>query len=107
MHLIVGDEEEHQDFGWSYLREAVRERSESELVELRKLVAETLRPHELMAERALAKRKGAELSSLREPELLELGLLSEARQALVYRRTLERELVPRLDALGLWAEPRV
>jgi hypothetical protein len=94
---------EHREFGWTYIREALRRFSPSTSPDWRHLVAITLEPHEKTAARTLqglpADRQT--LSAWPEPELADLGLLSHERQALVYHQLWSGVLKPRLAELEL------
>ena len=107
LHDIIGDEEEHQEFGWSYVRRALLRQSDERLRALRGLVRVTLAPHEQSAARALSGIPDAQqrLALLPEPDLAALGLFSPVRQALVYRRCVQEVLLPKLAAMDLTPRP--
>jgi hypothetical protein len=99
----IDDEDEHQEFGWSYIREALRRFPPSTLPDWRHLVKTTLAPHEAFATRSLLQVPAEQqrLDAWPEPELAALGLFSDQRQALVYRKTSDEVLRPRLSELDL------
>jgi hypothetical protein len=103
---IIEDESTHGDFGWTYVREALRRFSPSTLPHWQTLVQVTLRPHEEGSRRALSAlpEDQVNLDAHPEPELADLGLLSAPRQALLYRRARDRDLIPRLRALDLYVQ---
>lgn len=100
----IGDEQEHEDFGWTYIRRALQRFPAASLGDWRHLVGATVQPHETSAGGVLAHVpiERRRLDAWPEPELVALGLFSPQRQALVYRRTWEQVLKPRLQQLDLW-----
>ncbi len=104
LRLTIEDEAEHGELGWAYVEASLARFSKSSLPGWRSLAKQVLAPHRVRAAEALAglpqdKRR---LDSHRDEGVVELGLFSPPRQALVFERTLDRELRPRLDKLGLW-----
>lgn len=103
LDATIGDEQEHQELGWSYIRQALHRFPPSTSPDWRHLVAVTLQPHEAYAARTLqpvpANRHN--LAAWPEPELADLGLLSHERQALVFHKTWVDVLKPRLAELQL------
>jgi hypothetical protein len=104
LSAILSDEADHGDFGWRYVREALRRFPPTTLPQWKKIVSSCLEPHEKAAARALENVPGEQqlLEAHPEPELAALGLFSPPRQALVYLRTRDRDVLPRLAALELW-----
>jgi hypothetical protein len=102
----LGDEAEHEEFGWSYIRQGLAAFPSSTLPDWRHLVATTLQPHLSAADEALAALPPGRrmLEQWAEPELAELGLFSRERHALVTRQVHQERLAPRLRELGLLAQ---
>jgi hypothetical protein len=102
----IGDEDEHQELGWSYIRQSLRRFPASTLPDWRHLVKTTLAPHEALAERTLGALPAEQqhLDRWPEPALADLGLFSLERQMLVYRKTWREVLAPRLASLELLPE---
>jgi hypothetical protein len=96
-------EDAHGEFGWNYARESLRRFPPSALADFRHLVRATLARYEDGAHRALRNVPAAEqeLAACVEQELADLGLLSPRREALLYFRTRDRDVVPKLVALDL------
>ena len=103
LDATIDDEDEHQGFGWSYIRQALRRFPPSTLPDWRHLVKTTLAPHEAFATRALLEvpAERQRLDAWPEPELADLGLFSDQRQAIVYRKTMLEVRRPRLSELEL------
>ena len=99
----LADEDQHHAFGWRYV-EASLARFDTDSVDLwRDVAVQGLAEHLEDAERVLATIPTGRrtLEAWPEPELAALGLMSQERQALVFRRTYEQALDPKLRALGL------
>ncbi len=97
------DEDMHHAYGWAYV-EASLGRFDASAREYGAMVArETIRPHRERAEQALADvpLHRRHLDAWPEPDLAALGLLSPQREALLFERTLQTTLGPKLEALGL------
>jgi hypothetical protein len=103
LDATIDDEAEHQELGWSYIRTALARFPPSTLPDWRHLVAATLAPHEAFARRALQSvaPEAQRLEAWPEPALADLGLFSDQRQALIFRKTRLDVLEPRLAALEL------
>jgi hypothetical protein len=99
----LGDEAEHEEFGWSYIRQGLAAFPASTLPDWRHLVATTLRPHLSAAEAVISglPEDRRTLERWEEPELAELGLFSRERHALVTAQVYRGTLAPRLRELGL------
>ncbi len=103
LDATVADEEGHQEFGWEYVRQALRRFPPSTMKDWRHLVQTTLAPHRSQVERILAPLPTGErdLDAYPETERAALGLFSPTRQALVFERCFEGVLGPRLSELEL------
>lgn len=103
LRQTVGDEEQHQEFGWSYVEQALGRFDRSTLGDWRHLVKLTLEPHFADADPILDRLTGdaRDLASWPEQQLADLGLFSDERQALVFERTYRDVLAPRLRRLEL------
>ena len=99
----VADESSHGELGVAYIEKSLARFDGNSWPRWRDLVRKALAPHEAFAERALATLppEALALELWPEPELAALGLLSPQRQALLYLRTRDRVLGPRLRALDL------
>lgn len=104
LRLTIEDEAEHGDLGWAYVEASLARFPKSTLSAWRSLVSQVLAPHRQRATAALEGVAPEDRQLDRHPDngWIELGLFSPARQALVFERTLDAELRPRLEALGLW-----
>ncbi len=97
------DEETHHAFGWDYVAASL-ERFDGSASDFGRMVVDvTLAPHIAQTEAALASMppQRRHLDAWPEPELVELGIASVQRQALVFQRVYSTELEPRLKSLGL------
>ena len=103
LDATLGDEAEHQELGWSYIRQALGRFPRETSPDWRHLVKTTLQPHEAFAARTLQPVPANQhnLAAWPEPELADLGLLSHERQALVFHQTWAGVLKPRLAELEL------
>jgi len=99
----IGDEHQHQEFGWNYIRRSLGKFPSSTLSDWRHLVQTTLAPHQRLANQALGglPPERIELDQWPEQDLADAGLFSAQRQALVFRRTWSQCLEPKLEELGL------
>ncbi len=99
----LADEDTHHEYGWSYVENSMQRFEPDTLPFWRKVVEVTLEPHLQSAQRALADvpLHRRHLDAWPEPELAELGILSAQREALIFERTYQRAVAPRLQALGL------
>lgn len=102
----LGDETQHETFGFEYVARGLSHYGENARNDFRHLVSLTLRPHEENAERILAKvpLDKQTLDAWPDTDRVKFGLLSQERQALLYRRTLHTKLLPALQKLGLAPE---
>jgi hypothetical protein len=103
LEATIEDEETHQDFGLSYVRASLARFPKSTLPDWRQIVAATLHPHRQHRDTIFARipPERRTLDAWPEPELVDLGLLSAERQALVLDITIREVLAPRLCELGL------
>lgn len=97
------DEEGHQDFGWSYVERSLERFPADAMGTWREVVQQTLAPHRRSVDRTLAEVPASErdLDAWPDAELVDLGLFSPQRQALVWQRTFQQKVAPRLMKLGL------
>ena len=104
LRRTIEDESTHDDYGWAYVEASLARYPASTRGDWRHLVKTTLDVHVRMAEQALADVPTVRRRLEDHPDvgLIELGLLSPARQALVFRKTLEDVLAPKLRALKVW-----
>jgi hypothetical protein len=108
LDATLADEDEHGDFGWAYVGASLK-RFDAEGRAYAAACAETaLRPLLEPAQATLAALPGKQrrLEAWPEPELAHLGLRSLEREALVIVAAVEREVMPRLRALGLDLDAR-
>lgn len=99
----LDDEETHHAYGWAYI-EASLARFDGSATDFARMVVDvTLAPHLEQTARTLASipPEHRHLDAWPEPELVELGISSVERQALVFQHVFSHELEPRLRALGL------
>ncbi|MBR57102.1 MAG: hypothetical protein CMH54_03490 [Myxococcales bacterium] len=103
LDITLADEDTHFEYGWKYVENSIKRFNESSINIWRDVAATTLRPHETQAARILETMgpDQRDLALRPEPELAALGLFSPERQVLVYQKTLEQEVRPRLAQLGL------
>lgn len=101
----IDDESSHDAYGWAYVGASLARYPASTLPDWRHLVQRTLHHHRQAAEAALAAvpLDRRQLSDHPDEAEVALGLFSPARQALVFRTTVERTLEPKLRALNLWS----
>ena len=100
---IIADEATHDAYGWSYIRRAVPLASQRLQKEIPALLKATIAPHDAMAERVLEQvpPERRTLEAWPDHAEIQLGLFSQPRQALVYRRARDEQLFPALARLGL------
>ncbi|AKJ00086.1 hypothetical protein ATI61_104506 [Archangium gephyra] len=103
LDTTLADEGEHGDYGWAYADVSLQRFPASTRKDWRHLVAQTLAPHQEQARRALADVPQAlrVLEAHPEPELSHWGILGPVRQALVFERTFQERVAPRLRKLEL------
>jgi hypothetical protein len=102
LQRTLADEDTHHAFGWTYV-EASLERFSGGMALWRTVAQHTLEPH-LQSEAAAMETLRPEqrhLDAWPEPDLARAGLLSREREALVFRRTYDQVLAPKLRRLGL------
>lgn len=99
----LGDEAQHERFGFEYVQRALRRYSESARRDFRHLVALTLQGHLAQAEQVLSRVPANKqtLEAWPDYERVKLGLFSPERQALVFQKTLTTKLLPILAKLDL------
>jgi len=98
------DEEEHQDYGATYVKQSLSRFDAQSRSSWQKVVQMALAPHIASADKALAHvlPKDQNLDAFPDQEYISWGLYSGERQALVFRHTFESVLKPKLVALELW-----
>ena len=99
----LADEDRHHDYGWAYVAESLSRFEGDGMPYWHMVVRAALAPHLERSRAALAAvpLHRRHLDAWPEPELAELGLLSSAREALVFEQTYQRTVAPRLAGLGL------
>lgn len=104
LRATVEDEDEHEAFGWTYIATALDRFPKATHPEWRAFTRRMLQPHLDHAGRALAAiaPEERELARFPDSEIIDLGLTSPQRQALVGLTTFQSVLEPRLSKLGLW-----
>ncbi len=102
----VDDEEDHQELGWAYVGQSLKRFPASTRRAWCHLVKTVLGPHLVKSAQVLedVPEKDHHLQAFPEPDLVELGLLSEQRQALLVYQTVDEVVEPRLRSLELWPE---
>jgi hypothetical protein len=103
LRAILGDEGEHGEFAETFLARHLANESAARMAEWRGFTTKLIRGHLDQTESVLAALAPEERDLARhpEPELAALGLASDARLALVGRRTFEEVLRPRVARLSL------
>lgn len=103
LEAIIRNAHRREEFGWSYVSAALERVPAHTLPDFRHLARRTLARYEEGAHRVLmdVPESEQELDAHPEPELASLGLLSPTREALLYFRTRDRDVVPKLEALDL------
>lgn len=99
----LADEDTHHEFGWTYVEQSLARFDADGMVFWRQVTKTTLQPHLETSAAALADvpLHRRHLDAWPEPRLAELGLLSPQREALIFERTYQLEVAPRLQTLGL------
>jgi hypothetical protein len=107
LEATIADEAGHQDFGWNYVKRAMKRYPPGAARDLQHLVRSTLAPFREQARRHLEGLKPEQrtLDAWPEPELVALGLHSDVRLALVFERAEREQLQPKLAQLGLQSAP--
>ncbi len=97
------DEEGHHGFGWDYIKSSLGRFPKETLGDWRYLVQQTLAPHHQFAEQTLRDLPPAKrhLDAWPDEEYIPLGMFSPQRQSLVFVRTFEHDLAPKLRELSL------
>jgi len=100
---IIADEATHDAYGWTYIRRALPLVSPALRRELPALLKKSIHPHDAIADRVLAEVPAERQTLEAWPDLeeVELGLFSMPRQALVYRKARDEQLLPALRKLDL------
>jgi hypothetical protein len=103
LDATLEDEEAHEGFGFDYVEASLRRFPRSTLTQWRNLTSEACAMYRTQADAVLAdvKPEHRDLEAWPEPELVELGLHSRQRLALLFERTWKTKLAPRLTDLGL------
>ena len=103
LRATIEDETEHQELGWTYIEGSIKRFPVESMSQWRTIVQDALGPQRSMAETVLAQipEDQRHLDAWPEPELVEWGLFSPQRQALVFQQTWQRDLRPKLEALEL------
>lgn len=103
LRATIEDETEHQELGWAYIEGAMKRFPIESMSRWRAIVQDALKPQRELAETVLAQipEDRRTLEAWPEPELVEWGLFSPQRQALVFQQTWRRDLRPKLEALEL------
>jgi hypothetical protein len=103
LRATIEDEAEHQELGWAYIEGAMKRFPIESMSQWRAVVQDALKPQREMAEAVLAQipTDQRNLDAWPEPELVEWGLFSPQRQALVFQQTWQDVLRPKLEALEL------
>jgi hypothetical protein len=104
LRATVEDEDEHEAFGWTYVATALDRFPKTTHPEWRAFTHRVVQPHLDRAGKALAAIAPEDRALARFPdsEIIDLGLTSPQRQAIVCLTTFQRDLEPRLSKLGLW-----
>lgn len=103
LDATLEDEEAHEGFGFDYVEASLRRFPRSTLSQWRHLTSEACGIYRDQAEAVLADipESQRDLEAWPEPDLVELGLHSRQRLALLFERTWKSKLAPRLTDLGL------
>lgn len=104
LHDTCADEDTHEKLGWEYVERTLATFPIGALSGFKQVVQTAVAPQRRQAEATLAamdpdRRK---LSDWPDAGLIDLGLFSPQRQALVYQEVATATLIPRLSRLGLW-----
>jgi hypothetical protein len=99
----LADEDDHQEFGWSYVEKSMERFNSDSRPFWRQVVRVALEEHISSANEVLGKMPldQQHLGAWPEQELVDLGLFSAQRQALVFLDTYKTIVGPRLRALDL------
>jgi hypothetical protein len=105
LRATIADENTHGAFGWDYIRASLQRFDRESRPHWRRLAAQALAPHRVLAERALAALPPEQrtLEAFPETGRARFGLLSPVRQALLFERTFRTVLAPKLRELDLLA----
>jgi hypothetical protein len=97
------DEEGHHGFGWAYIKASLGRFPKETLADWRYLVQQTLAPHHQFVEQTLRDLPPTQkhLDAWPDEEYIPLGMFSPQRQALVFLRTFEHALAPKLREMSL------
>ena len=103
LDLTIGDEDEHEAFGWAYVEASLRRFPASTLSDWKHVAANALQVHRENAAGILAEIDPARrsLDAWPDEERAPLALFSPQRQGLVTQIALDTKLLPRLRAIGL------
>ena len=103
LRATIEDETEHQELGWAYIAQSMKRFSAEQMSDWRTIVQDALAPQRQMAEAVLAEipEDKRHLEAWPDAELVEWGLFSPQRQALVFQQTWRRDLRPQLERLEL------
>ncbi len=103
LDATLADEDDHADYGVSYVRASLKRFPASTRPQWRKLAQEVVQRYRSQADKVLVTVPDArrDLSLWPEPELVALGLHGSERQALVMEQTWRNTLAPQLTSLEL------
>jgi hypothetical protein len=103
LDATVEDEEGHQDFGWIYIEKSLGRFPRSTMDAWRHLVQTTLKTHLDAAGPILDEMSDddKDLAKWPDTERVQLGLYSPQRQALVFQKTYQEVVKPKLEKLEL------
>ena len=103
LDATLEDEDDHADYGVSYVRASLKRFPASTRPQWRKLAQEVVARYRTKSDEVLATvpEGRRELSAWPEPELVALGLHGQERQALVMEQTWRETLAPQLVSLEL------
>lgn len=103
LDATLADEDTHQGYGWAYVGASLERFDQAGRDFAQEVVEATLGPHIAGVDQVLAAvpASARDLGAWPEPELADLGLLGDAREALVKRAVIAEVLVPRLASLGI------
>jgi len=98
------DEETHQDFGWDYIRMSLARFDTNGRRMAKKIAAQALEPHRRVVEPRLDDIPVTKqhLDAWPDEEQVRLGLFSPQRQVLVWKKTYEEMVAPKLRELDLF-----
>lgn len=103
LDATLADEEEHEAFGWEYVRSSLKRFPEATRTMWRQVVQQALEPHRKEADAALATvpEEKRTLDAWPDEGRIALGLFGRERQALVFQKVYRETLAPKLLELGL------